>query len=61
MSIILYLLIPFLGKTMIQILLTVPIGAIVYFLILFIFKTFTEGEKKLIYEIYSDLKSNLFH
>lgn len=59
MGIIIYLLMPHLIGIF-QIVLSIPIGAIVYFIILMILKPFTESEKKLIYNLYKDLKMNLF-
>lgn len=61
MSIIINFLIPYLKNTVTLTLLCIPIGAIIYFIILMLFKSFTEGEKKLIYKLYHDLKSNLFN
>lgn len=59
MGIVIYLLVPHLSGIL-QVLLSIPIGAIVYFAILMLLKAFTESEKKLIYNIYEDLKTNLF-
>ncbi len=43
-----------------QILLSVLLGSISYIVILFIFRAFSESEKKFIYSTYNDLKLNLF-
>jgi O-antigen/teichoic acid export membrane protein len=43
-----------------QILLCIFIGSISYFALLFIFRAFSESEKKFIYSTYNDLKINLF-
>ncbi|MGA2677237.1 MAG: polysaccharide biosynthesis C-terminal domain-containing protein [Methanobacterium sp.] len=61
MSIFINILLIILVKSVIlKILLSVLMGSIIYFTLLFIFRAFTESEKKFIHSTYNDLKINLF-